>query len=164
MPASDVYNTIVVTSDPKGRFVDCVVDGTPKPGTIMQLKAGTAKNGLGLFTYEAYNRDADGNRPQGAIAILREKNIIGQGVNSAYVAGEIGHLYFPLPGDELLAILADVAGTGDPHTVGEILMVDDGTGKLIATTGTPETEPFVLLESFAALTADVLAHVQFSGF
>jgi len=43
-------------------------------------------------------------------------------------------------------------------------MVDDGTGKLIATTGTPESEPFVLLETVTDPTADTLAWTMYSGY
>ena len=61
-------------------------------------------------------------------------------------------------------LLQDVAGTGDSHAIGDRFIVDNGTGKLIATTGTPESEPFILMETVAAPTADALAHVIFTGF
>jgi len=162
MAGVTTYNTILVSGHPGGRFLGGIISGTPKPGTVMQIKSATEKVG-GLFTYEVYNRDADGDRPKGPIFILLEKKLIGQGVDSAYSDGETGHLYVPEEGDEFLMRLLDVSGTGDTHAIGEILMIDDGTGKLIATTGTPETESFVCLETLAAPTADVLAHVQYAG-
>ena len=60
-------------------------------------------------------------------------------------------------------LIGDVAGTGDDHAFGDILMVDDGTGELIATTGTPESEPFMLMEVITDPTADTLARVIYSG-
>ena len=72
-------------------------------------------------------------------------------------------LYCPLPGDELLMLVGDVSGTADDHTIGEILMVDDGTGELVTTTGSPENEHFVCLEAAADPTADALMHCMFAG-
>jgi len=162
MTAANTYNTIVISPNPKGRFVDGIISGTPKPGTVMQVKDATEKVG-GNFTYEAYSRDADGNRPKGPIAVLCEDHLQGRTIDDAYETGQVGNLYFPLPGDELLMILQDVAGTGDDHTIGEILIVDSGTGKLIVTTGSPESEPFVCLETVTDPSADTLAHTMFAG-
>lgn len=61
-------------------------------------------------------------------------------------------------------LLLNIAGTADDHALGELLMVDNGTGKLIATTGTPECEPFVLLEAVTDPVADTLAWTMFSGY
>jgi hypothetical protein len=163
MPKKDTYNTIVCTQEPRGRFKEGIIDGTPYPGTIMQIKAGVEEVG-GRFTYEAYNQAADGDRPQGAIYILLEDALQGKTIDDAYVSGTRGFLYAPLPGDELLARLGDVSGTGDAHTIGEKMMVDDGTGELIVTTGTPETEPFCCLETLAAPTADTHVFCEFTGF
>lgn len=160
MAKKDTNPTIVLTPDPKGRMLECVIDGTPYPGTIMQIKNGVEPSG-GRFTYEVYDRAADGDRSKGPIAILLEDHLQGKTINDAYVAGTRGFLYFPLPGDELLARLGDVSGTGDAHTIGEIMMVDDGTGELIVTTGSPQSQPFVCLETFAAPTADSHIHVMF---
>lgn len=163
MAKKDVYNTIIVTQEPRGRFKECIVDGTPYPGTIMQIKAAVEQIG-GRFTYEVYNQSADGERPQGAYCILLEDALQGKTIDDAYVSGTRGFLYFPLPGDELLVRLGDVSGTGDAHTIGEKMMVDDGTGEVIVTTGTPETEPFTCLETLAAPTADTHAFAEFTGY
>ena len=42
-------------------------------------------------------------------------------------------------------------------------MVDDGTGLIIATTGSPETEVCLLLEAITDPTADTLAWTIWSG-
>lgn len=158
-----VHNSIVLTADPKGKFMEGFISGTPKPGTVVQFKSGVAAQG-GRRTFEVYNRDADGDRPKGPLWVLLNNYFTGKGPTDAYVDGERCWLYCPLPGDELKLLLKNIAGTGDSFAFGDILMVDDGTGLLIDTTGTPETEPFMLMEDVAAITADTLAHVIFSGF
>lgn len=151
---------IVIANDPRGRFIEGIIDGTPKPGTVMQIKASTEPVN-GRHTWEVYNQAADGN--QALIAVLCEDILNGKTVSDAYVSGTRGRLYIPLPGDDLNMLLADVSGTADDHVIGEKLMVDDGTGKLIATTGTPEAEPFVLMETVTDPTADTLAWCIFTG-
>lgn len=162
MAKKDIYNTIIVSQEPRGRFFDGYISGTPKPGTVMQLKAATEPVS-GRHTWEAYDRAADGDRPKGPVVVLLEDALQGKGIDGAYENGKMGHLYVPLPGDELLMLLLDVAGTGDAHTIGELMLVDDGTGKLIVTTGTPQKESFVCMETLAAPTADTHAHVMFNG-
>lgn len=163
MPARDDLNTIIVSPAPAGRFKSVIIDGTPKPGTVLQLKAGVAPVN-GVLTYEVYDRGADGDRPQGAVAILPEDRLQGRTIYDAYESGQLAEVYFPVPGDEFLMLLQDVGGTGDTRAVGDIYVIDNGTGTLIPTASTPETEAFVLLENLAAPTADVLGHVQFSGY
>ena len=71
-------------------------------------------------------------------------------------------VYFPLPGDELNVLKLDVDGTGDDFTIGQQLMVDDGTGKVLLATGTV-SRPFIALEAVTDPTADQLVHCQFTG-
>lgn len=158
------YNTIVVSPEPRGRFIEGIIDGTPKPGTVMQVKAATAKSN-GHFTYTAFSRGADGDNPQGAITVLCEDSMQGRTITTAYAAGELARLYIPANGDELLMLIADVSGTTlETWAVGDLLIVDSGTGKLNPTTGTPENEHFVMLEAYGTgISADFLAHVQFVG-
>ena len=163
MAAADTYNTIVLSPEPRGRFIEGIMatGKTPKPGTVMQLEETVEPIG-GKFSYEPYDPAADGDNPIGPIIVLIEDTVQGKSHADAYVADTQCFLYIPLPGDELLMILQDVAGTGDDHTIGEILMVDKGTGKLIVTTGV-ESEPFVCMETITDPTADTLAHVMFAG-
>ena len=47
----------------------------------------------------------------------------------------------------------------------KILIVDDGTGLLIATTGSPEIEPFMNMSVVTDPTgADFLNHVMYTGY
>jgi hypothetical protein len=155
-------NEILLTAiEPQGVDIEGIISGTPKPGTVMQIKASTEPVG-GVFTWEVYNQAADGNRS--LIAVLLPDALQGKCATDAYVTGSRGFLYMPAAGEQLNMILQDVSGTGDTHAIGERLIVDDGTGTLIATTGTPESEPFILLETLAAPTADGLARCMFTGY
>lgn len=149
---------ILVSSEPRGKFMEGIIGAsiTPTPGTIMQLDISESLQG-GRHVWELYNRDADGNMPAGPLIVLLEDRLQGRIYSTAYAAGERAFGYVPEPGDELNLLLSDVAGTGDAHTKGELLMVDDGTGELIATTGTPEEEVAMLLETLSAPTADTHA-------
>lgn len=154
-------NGIVVSAQPRGVFLEGYVSGTPKPGTLMQIQAGTALDDTGRPTFEAFNTDADGDRR--LVAVLLEDALQGKLATDAYATGDRVRLYCPLPGEELNVLKGDVAGTGDDFTVGQLLIIDDGTGKVIGTTGSPESEPFICLEAVTDPTADQLVHVVCTG-
>ena len=164
-------NGVVVVNRDNARQVWGYISGTPKPGTVMQLKAGTADS-AGRFTYEAYNRDDDAERPLGAIFILDLDYTQGKTRDDAYASGDFAPLWPAVPGDEYNLLLKNISGTGtgDEVSIGTILTIDDGTGKLIPSTGSsespgsPEIEPFVSLEEETDVTADVHIHVQFTGY
>ena len=159
-------NSIFVTSNPRGIYMEGVVKAgeTIFPGVVVQFDISAGINGNGKFTWELFNADADGGRPKGPLICVIEDRKQGKLMTASYVAGDVIYGYVPLAGEELNMLLGDVAGTGDAHTAGEMLIVDDTTGELIATASTPETEPFMLLETVAAPTADTLAHVIYTGY
>lgn len=156
---------IVVSPNPRGQYVEGIIGVgiTPKPGTILQLDISEALVG-GRHTWELYNADADGGRPKGPFIVLCEDELQGKTVSDAYAAGERAKGYIPLPGDELNLLVANLAGTADDHTKGEMLIVDDTTGLMIATTGSPETEVAMLLENITDPTADTLSWCQWTGY
>lgn len=156
------HATIVLSPDPKGRFVEGIISGTPKPGTIMEVKAATEPVG-GKHTWQVYQPGGDGQRNVGPLAILCEDRLQGKTVSDAYVSGTLGQLYFVQPGDEVQLLLQNQSGTADSFAIGDKLILDNGTGKGLATTGSPESEPFVVMETLAALTADALCHVIATG-
>jgi hypothetical protein len=154
---------VLITGEPKGRVMNGLVSGTPKPGTVMQMKAATEPVS-GRYTWEVYDQAADGNRPGGPIGVLLEK---GEGYSYA-TALEDGYecqVYVPLPGDELnMLVAASGTATGDAQAIGDKYMVEDGTGLLIATSS-PECEPFTCLETLTDVeAAGTMTHVIFSGF
>lgn len=151
-------NCIVVSTDPKGKFVEGTIGAglTVYPGMAMQIQPATDPVG-GRDVWEIYAPGADGEMPKGPIIILTESLIDLPTV--AYTAGLRAFGYVPLPGDELNVLLKDVAGTGDDHTKGEKLILDTGTGKFIATTGSPEEEVAILRETVTDPAADQLVWV-----
>lgn len=160
-------NTIIVScgDSPKGVFVEGVVGvgQTFYPGMIVQRDATVALKS-GRASYTVFNRDADGDHPAGALWVVTGmlSALQGKSLTDSIAAGERVQLYCPIAGEELNLLVGDVAGTGDDHSAGEILMVDDGTGKLIATTGSPEVEVALLLETITDPTADTLAWCEWA--
>ena len=162
-------NCIVVSAPATGRFLEGTVVGTPKPCTCMNIVRSTASVN-GRFSWEPYGTTAasgvqgiaaDGNRA--LIIVLREDELQGKTYNDAYVTATRGFLYCPIPGDELNMIVENQTGTTDDFVIGDKLIVDDGTGKLLISASTPECEPFYCLEAITDPTADTLTHVMFTG-
>lgn len=155
-------NKIIVTAHPQGKVLEGTVTGALVPGIVVQIDVSEGLDDNGNLTWEPYAPGTDGN--QRLIGVLLHNSLNGKISTDAYATGDHCRVYIPLPGDELNCIVGDVAGTGDDHSFGDILMVDTGTGELVATTGTPESEPFILLEAITDPTADTLAHVMFTGY
>lgn len=160
---------ILITIKPCGVFKNVYVSGTPKPGTVMEIKKATAPVG-NVFTYAAAGSQAasggigmsnDGDRK--AIAVLLEKDQEGKTYDDAYEDGDMGRVYYPVMGEELNMLFENQAGTGDSFAIGDEAMVDDGTGKLLACDSDAEAHPFTVLETVAALTADGWVWCQFNG-
>jgi hypothetical protein len=155
-------NCIVVSSNPLGHFEGGYIATAEKPGTFVQMDATVALK-AGRHTWKVYQPGADGENPLGPVGILTEDRLQGKTATDAYAAGAfVPTIYIPQPGDELNALVANLAGTADDHALGEKMMIDHGTGKLVATTGSPENEHCVLLEAITDPTADTLAWVRFA--
>lgn len=153
-----IGNEIVVSSPRRGHEEFCIVSGTPKPGTVMERVPTTAQVG-GKFTFRVYQPGTDGERR--AIAVMLPRSDMSP--TTAYATGDEGLVYWPAHGEILNMLIKDIAGTADDHTAGEMLIVDTGTGKLIASTGTPESEPFRLLQTITDPTADALYACEYTG-
>lgn len=154
-------SVILLASNPRGLFLEGTVSGTPYPGTLMTVKAATEPVG-GRPTWEPYNRDASGNRA--LVAVLLEP-FHGASYATAYTNGERCRLYIPAAGEELNVLVSAVGtGTGDSIAIGDLLIPVDGTGLLIATTGSPEMEPFQCLETVSdVVAAGTLTHCIYTG-
>lgn len=147
-------NEIVVSANPHEQgFVEGIIGAglTPYPGTAMQIDHTVALVG-GRHTWVLYNRDADGNMPDGPIIILREDHMQGKTMNDAYAAGNRAFGYIPEAGDELNLRMADISGTGTV-SAGAILIIDDATGEFIVSVGSPEDEVAKLLEDVLDVAA-----------
>lgn len=172
---------IVVSSAPKGMFMEVVIDGTPKPGTMMQLKSGAAFDGGNRPTYEIFNPGGDGF--PGEIAILTDDGPhanIGRDFDTAFTSGDRGMLYFPIPGDELNVRRSDISGTGSPSediTIGEKLLIVSGVGTVspvaLGVANSPTYKPFKSLETITdpgmepggvdTEASHALVHVLYTG-
>lgn len=160
-------NGIIVSSEPGGRFVEGFIGSgitTAYPGKAMQLQPATALVG-GRETWELYNADADGGRPKGPIIILLENSLFGKDVTVAYTAGDRAYGYIPKAGDELNLLFGEsiLAGT-TTVAAGETLIIGDGTGLFIPTTGSPETEVAQTKEAITDNDADSLVWCQWTGY
>ena len=155
-------NEIIVSANPRGVFMEGVINAALKPGTIVQIDVSEGMGTDARLDWEAFSAGADGN--QRLIAVLLPDVNQGKIATDAYASGDRCFLYVPCAGEELNCLMADVTGTADDHVFGELMIVDSGTGKLIATTGSPESEPFMLLEDVTDPTADQLVHVMYSGY
>ncbi len=162
---------IVCSGDPRGVFRDCIIVGTPKPGTVMELKSATPDS-QGLFSYVVAARASGAkgeiavycpDELQGAIGVGASLGAnLGHTPGDAAVTGTIGRVYFPLAGEELNMIVASVAGTADDVAIGDLFGVQTATGKLIANSGYASA-PFKALEVITDPTADYVLHVLYLG-
>ena len=157
-------NEIIVSAEPMGRFHEGIVHTALKPGTCVQIQAATEPIG-GRFEWEAYNAAADGD--QRLVAVLLPDSLQGKLATDAYVAGDRCFIYCPIAGEELNMLVTDLdTGTTEAFAIGDLLMIDDGTGKLVDTTGTPEMESFICMETFLDPTStqtDYLIWCMYTG-
>jgi len=156
-------NKIVVSVPPKGTFEECIISGTPLPGTIMEPVPGAATVGARM-TYRASTQPT-GNRR--GICVLREDELQGVAPTVAYVAGTRGFLYWPAPGEELNC-LAAIPGTGTGISggaqVGERFIVGSN-GILQPEVGSPAATPFFSIEAMPDISGQTsaLVAVKYAG-
>ncbi len=153
-------NEIIVSANPRGVFLEGWISGALKPGQCMQVKAGVAAVG-GNFTYEKAAPSADGEQME--VIVLLPDRLQGKLETEAYVDGDRCFMYCPAMGELLNMRVLDIAGTGDDHAIGDKFMIDNTTGLLIVTTGTPESEPFKCMEVATDPTADALLLCMYTG-
>ena len=163
MSAVDSHNVIVLTPAPAGRFMEGVLSAstTLKPGHAVEIKAATEPSAGGKHTWQAYS-GSNGHRK--LIGILLENEIVGLTCEDAITTGQKVRIYIPVPGDELLIrVSATGTGTGDSQAIGDKLILANG-GTFIATTVTPEAEPFEVMETISdVVAAGSLVHCIFTG-
>jgi hypothetical protein len=156
-------NSIIVSDSPRGVFSEGYVNAALSPGVVVQIDVSEGEGDDGRFDFEAF-AIGDGLRTAGPIYILLEDIFQGKAMTAAYVSGDRCRVYVPIAGEEFNMILEDVSGTGDDHALGDLFILDAGTGKLIATTGSPESEPFMNIAVVTDPTGDTLNHVMYTGY
>ena len=156
-------NRVVITPD-RGYAVEGIINAgeTPKPGTIYQIDPSQSQQG-GRFVWKVFTRDADGDRPKGPFIVLCEDILQGKTMSDAYAAGDRAFGFVPFAGCELNLLYKNVSGTADDVALADLFVVDTGTGKMIVTTGSPETEVAMALEALSDPTADALLWSIWTG-
>ena len=159
----DSHNTIVLTPAPVGRFLEGHLNAASglKPGHCMIMDADEDFIG-GKPVVKAFD-GTNGNRA--IIQILLENEMVGKTPEQAIADGQKVRMYCPINGDELLVrVSAAGTGTGDSLAVGDVLILAQG-GTFIKTTGTPQAEPFVVMEAVDDVTAEGdLVHVMYTNY
>lgn len=149
-------NRIILTPD-RGSPCEGIINTgeTPMPGQIVQIDPTQPLQG-NRPVWKLYNRGASGNRTAGPAIVLRED--IGQGktVNDAYVAGTRAFGFIPRSGCELNLLYKNVAGTADDVLAGDRFEIDNATGKVIVSTGTPQDEVAMANEAVVDPIVDTL--------
>lgn len=158
-------NEIVISSPRRGLDVAGYMKTgqTCKPGYILEIDA-TVDEINGLPTFKLAAPDADGGRPKGPLIIADIDFLQGKSTDDTYSAGSLVKGYVPVAGDLVNVVVKDVAGTADDLAKGSILIVDTGTGMLMLTTGTPETEPFMCMETVTDPAANSLVSAYYTGY
>lgn len=149
--------SIVVGVEAKGVRKEGIANGAINPGECLQVDAAVEPVG-GRHTLEAVVGAVDGER---SLVMVADIDFLQGRTNAnAYADGERVFAYCPLPGDELnVRVQASVGNLA----IGDKLIIDSATGELIATTGTPEMEPFIVLETSATSGSARLVHVMYTG-
>lgn len=149
---------IVLSVPGRGHHVEGYCEGAITPGECVMADAAVAAVG-GRLTYEAANvGDADGARCDVIVADIDK--LQGRTRSTAYSDTERFFGYRPAPGDELNVLVKASVGDLD---VGDRLIIEAASGQCIATTGTPETEPFEVLEDSDSSTAARWVWVKYIG-
>lgn len=152
---------VILSADPKGRFIEGIVYGTPKPGTCMEIRTAFYQGNRHLW--QVYSPGTDGYKQ--AVVVLLEDDDQGKLIDDAYVSLTRCFLYAPIAGEELNMLFLDVAGTADDWAALAFATVDSGTGKLVAAAGSDadHMKPFQILTAITDPTADFLAPCMYTG-
>lgn len=159
---------VVIRADSQ-RKIEGIISGTPKPGTMMQLKASVEPVG-GRHTYEAYAPGVGDGAPQ-ELLILDIDHLQGKTWDDAYVTATRGFLHSLVAGDEVNVRKADISGTGsalEDLNIGEKMLIVDGTGKAsplaVGVAASPVSYPFVTLETVTDQPAETLVWCRVTGY
>jgi hypothetical protein len=131
-------NNIILVEQPRGRHIDGVAAVDNMIPGILVTPTTAARDAGGALTWTPW---ALSTGFQSLIAVVDYDQLQGQiaTTTTQYKSGKRIKIYFPLPGEELNLLLAELAGTtGDPAiAIGDPLAAQTLTGRLIKTaTGT----------------------------
>lgn len=149
--------SIVLNTDQQGVFLEGTAGEIVSPGMLLGIEAATEPIG-GRLTYEMATLGANGVRSTPIICDI--DHLQGKINTDAYAADSRVFGYVPAPGEEVNVLVKASAGA---LAIGDLLIAEDGTGLWIKTTGTPESEPFVVMETSGDVAANRLVHVMATG-
>lgn len=163
-------NEIIASADPRGKFIGCIVSGTPVPGTCMEKVPATAPVN-GRFQYRARSITAGSKGP---VAILMADSLQGKlgsgsaaysggppAPGDAYVDGKLGQIYFPVAGEDLNLPVASVSGTADDVAIGDLMGID--ASGLLHANSAYTSAPFEANEAVTDPTAAYMLWVTYLG-
>jgi hypothetical protein len=172
-------NEIIVSAHPMGKFEEGIITDTSLPGMFMEMVPATAFVG-GRPSFRARSQSDGalgpicilrGDELQGKLSVGAKQSDVTSGgvtvkgnlaVGDAYVAGTRCFVYWPVAGEDLNAILGDVAGTGDTVTQGDLFGISS-TGFLKADSSYTSA-PFQAMETLAgAVTGRTVVWVKYLG-
>lgn len=138
-------NEIVASGDPKGKWLEGIIDDASKPGTWMEVVPGSAQVG-GRVHYRHYQPGADGDPRE--FIILCPDHMQGKNNTDAYVPGTRCFMYSPLHGEYLNVLAQGEAGTGSANAfaVGDRLIGENASGMFIKTTDATKTAAVTVME------------------
>lgn len=151
-------NEIIVTGDPKGHFDSGAIYSALKPGRIVQIRAASGLGSDGRPVWA--DADTAGDGYPGACAVLLNDDLQGVLSTTAYVAGKIGKVYFPLEGEDMNIQLGDSGGTANSVAYGDLLMLDGEGGVLIPLSGDVAGPVFQAMESLTQVVDGTLCWVK----
>lgn len=153
-------NEIILTAEPRGTFLEGVVDGTPKPGNFGQIKAATEPV-MGRHTWSLAAPGTDGKKI--VKAIFLHDDLQGKLTSDAYVAGTRCKLYVPIGGEEVNIRVGEVAGTGNTFAIGDRLIINATAGYAIPEGGSPQDLIGVVMETVTQHAGNELVHVMMAA-
>ncbi len=152
--------TIILSSNPKGVFLEGTVLGTPVPGVNMQIVAAVAPVG-GRHQWQVAAPSGGDGKPC-LIAILLEDDLQGKTITDAYVSLTRCRMYCPVAGEELLIKVGEGGGTSNTLAIGDLLMSDAEDGIFIPNSSGVST-PFIVLETETQVADGTLVWCLYTG-
>ena len=141
---------IVVAANPRGIHSEGIASETGiKPGHLVRRVPGQDVDDTGRSKVELWDGAAAGERDEILVADIGWE---GQTEDDAYALNDRVRLYSPCPSEKVRVRVK----SGVTLTYQGKLIAEANTGELIATTGTPESEPFKSQEAGTADGSPVL--------
>lgn len=162
--------SIIVTAQPQGKFLEGTISGTPVPGACMEIVPATAPTS-GRHSWRARSTSPGS---KGQVTILREddlQGLLGLGAyrsfgprapGTAYVSGTRGFMYDPIMGEELNIWIKDIwAGTANSVAIGDLFAAsNDGSWRA---NSAYTSAPMESMEVITFPNADYMLWVTYLG-